>query len=120
VDTNDWDQMDYREIGRGVNADSVLALELEGLRLYEGRTLYKGRVDITVTVYDMSDDGKVVFRRTIPEYTFPRNGARHATEISEARFRSLFVHVLAQQVAKYFCEYHLEDDFARDATSLGI
>lgn len=119
IDHNDWDQFDYREIGRGVEADMVLAIDLDGVSLHEGRTLYKGRADISVKVYDMSKEGKVVFRRTIEEFTFPRNGARHTTEMSEARFRRLFVTVLTEQVAKYFYDYQFEDDFARDTTLLG-
>ena len=119
IDTNGWDEMDYREVGRGVNAERVLAIDIDGLRLHEGRTLYKGRVDLIISVYDMEQEGKVVFRRTIPEFTFPRNGARHATEMSEARFRSLFVTILAKHVAKYFCGYHLEEEFGSDAMFLG-
>jgi len=119
IDSNDWNQMDYREIGRGVNADLVLGLDVGDLRLHEGQTLYQGRVTLTITVYDMQDDGKVAFRRTMPDFTFPQNGPRHATEMTEARFRSLFIEVLAKQVAKYFCPYMFEDDFARDATALG-
>ena len=118
IDTNGWDEMDYREIGRGVEAERVLAIDIDGLRLHEGRTLYKGRVDLVISVYDMEQEGKVVFRRTIPEFTFPRNGARHVTEMSESRFRSLFVTVLAKHVAKYFCEYHLEEEFGSDAVFL--
>ena len=111
--------MDYREIGRGVNADMVLGIDVGDLRLHEGQTLYQGRVTLTITVYDMQDDGKVAFRRTMPDFTFPQNGPRHATEMTEARFRSLFIEVLAKQVAKYFCPYMFEDDFAKDATALG-
>jgi hypothetical protein len=118
IDNNDWDQMDYREIGRGVDAEMVLAIDLDGFRLHEGRTLYRGRTDVVLTVYDMREDGKVVFRKNIPEFSFPRNGARHATELSEASFRRLFVLVLSQHVAKYFHAYHIEDDFATDAMSL--
>lgn len=118
IDSNDWNQMDYREIGRGVNADLVLGLDLSDLRLHEGQTLYQGRVTLTATVYDMQDGGKVAFRRTIPDFTFPQNGPRHATEMTEARFRSLFVEVLSKHVAKYFCAYDFEDDFAQDAKGL--
>jgi hypothetical protein len=118
IDSNDWNQMDYREIGRGVNADMVLGIDVGDLRLHEGQTLYQGRATLTVTVYDMQDDGKVAFRRSIPDFTFPQNGPRHATEMTEARFRSLFVEVLAKQVAKYFCPYMFEEDFAKDATGL--
>jgi hypothetical protein len=120
IDSNGWDEMDYREIGRGVNAERVLAIDIDGLQLHEGRTMYKGRADLTVSVYDMEQDGKVVFRRTIPDFTFPRNGARHATEMSESRFRSLFVTVLADHVAKYFCEYDLEETFGGDALMLDL
>jgi hypothetical protein len=118
IDNNDWDQLDYREIGRGVEADMVLAIELEGFRLHEGMTLYKGRADVTITVFDMSEKGKVVFRKNIPDFAFPRTGARHSTEMSEARFRQLFVGVMAQEVAKYFYDYRIEDDFGGDARSL--
>ena len=118
IDNNDWDQMDYREIGNGVSADMVLAIDVDGVRLHEGMTLYKGRADVAVTVYDMNAGGKVVFRKSVPEFTFPQNGARHSTEMSEAQFRQLFVTVLAQDIAKYFYEYRLEDDFATDARGL--
>ena len=29
IDNNDWNQLDYREIGRGIKADMVLAIDLE-------------------------------------------------------------------------------------------
>ena len=120
IDSNDWNQMDYREIGRGVNADLVLGIDVGDLRLHEGQTLYQGRATLTLTVYDMQEDGKVAFRRTIPDFTFPQNGPRHATEMSEARFRSLFIEVLAKHVTKYFCPYSFEEDFAKDATGLAL
>jgi len=118
IDNNDWDQMDYREIGRGVGVDMVLAIDLSGISLHEGRTLYRGRADAAVTVYDMTDDGKIAFREEIDDFVFPRNGPRPTTELSEGRFRHLFVVVLAQQIAKHFYDYHIEDDFATDALSL--
>jgi hypothetical protein len=54
----------------------------------------------------------------MPDFTFPQNGPRHATEMTEARFRSLFIEVLSKQVAKYFCPYMFEEGFATDATGL--
>ncbi len=119
IDSNDWNQMDYREIGRGVNADMVLGLDLGDLRLHEGQTLYQGRVTLTGTVYDMQDGGKMPFRRTIPDFTFPQNGPRHATEMSETRFRSLFVEVLSKHVAKYFCEYRVRGRFCQGRHGIG-
>lgn len=118
IDNNDWNQIDYREIGRGVAADMVVGIDLDAVRLHEGMTLYKGRADVAVSVYDMSQDGEVVFRKVLPDFTFPQNGARHSTEMSEGQFRQLFITVLAQQCAKYFYDYRIEDDFANDALML--
>ena len=118
IDRNDWNQVDYKEIGLGVKANMVLAIDLDGVRLHEGKTLYKGRASVVVTVYDMTDDGKVVFRRDLTDFSFPKNGARHSTEMSEARFQRLFVEVLAQQVGKYFYSYRREENFANDALLL--
>jgi hypothetical protein len=120
IDSNDWNQLDYREIGRGVHADMVLAIDLARFSLHEGSTLYRGQADVTVTVYDMSDNGKVAFRRNLPDFSFPQNGARHATEMSEAKFRALFVEILAQHVARYFFPYPVQEDFAKDADLLGL
>ena len=120
IDSHDWDQSDYREIGRGVKADMVLAIDLADFRLHQGRTLYRGQADVVVTVYDMADGGGIAFRKEIHDYTFPRNGPRPTTEMSEGRFRHLFVGILAHEIAKYFYDYHLEDDFATDAMSLGV
>jgi hypothetical protein len=33
--------------------------------------------------------------------------------MTEARFRSLFIEVLGKQVAKHFCPYMFEEDFAK-------
>jgi hypothetical protein len=71
-----------------------------------------------VTVYDMTDDGRIAFREEINDFVFPRNGPRPTTELSEGRFRHSFVVMLAQNIAKYFYDYHIEDDFARETVSL--
>ncbi len=118
IDNSDWDQLDYREIGLGVEAEMVLAIDLDGFSLHEGRTLYKGTANVTITVYDMEDGGNVAFREEITDFTFPRTGARHTTEISEPKFRRLFVMVLARNIAKYFHAYNIEDDIATDALTL--
>jgi hypothetical protein len=120
IDNNDWNQLDYREIGRGIKADMVLAIDLANLSLHEGSTLYKGRADITMTVYDMTAEGKPAFRRSLPEFSFPKNSARPTTEMSEAKFRVLFIEVLAQHVARYFCPYPIQEGFAGDAALLGL
>src|SRR5687768_164947 len=86
VDKNDWDEIDYREVGQGVKADKVVAIGISDFRLYEGQTLYRGRANVKVTVFDMKDGGKEVFRRQLPEVRFPNAGVYHSSETSETAF----------------------------------
>jgi hypothetical protein len=115
MDNNNWDQTDYRPVGRGVKADMVVAVEISGFRLYEGSTLYKGRASVTVSVLDMAKDGQVVFRREMPDFTFPSNAGHHTADTTEARFRRMFLHQIATRVARHFYEFDLVETFATDA-----
>lgn len=118
IDRN-WNEVDYREVGRGVKADRVVAIDLKGFRIHEGSALFKGRADLTVSVYDMSDKGREVYRKDISEFTFPVNSHYHATETSENRFRRQFLAVLSREVAKRFYPYEMTEDFGGDPTSVG-
>jgi hypothetical protein len=40
--------------------------------------------------------------------------------MSEAKFRVLFIEVLAQHVVRYFCPYPIQEGFASDAVLLGM
>jgi len=111
IDRKGWDEIDYREVGRGVKADRVVAVDLSGFRIREGASLYKGRADVMVTVFDMTAGGKEVFRKEITEYTYPPNGPFHAAEVSEAKFSKLYLKLLSEEVAKLFHEYDMIDDF---------
>jgi hypothetical protein len=118
VDKNDWDEVDYREVGRGVKATKVVAIDLSGFRLYEGQSLYRGRAVVTVTVLDIEDGGKEAFRRQLPEIKFPTAGVYHSSETSEMAFRRAFIQVIARQVGQYFHNYDAADRFGRDPASL--
>lgn len=118
VDNNDWDRLDYRDIGRGVRADMVVAIDLDNFRLHEDATLYKGRTNWTVTVYDMSKSGDPVFRRSEKNFQFPVNGGQHVSETTEDAFQRKFLLILAEDIAKHFYAYEFKEDFARDALSV--
>lgn len=118
IDRNQWNEIDYVEVGRGVQADLVVALDLESFRLKDGGTLFKGRATAHTTVFDIQNNGKVVFESSTYEFTYPENGARHTTEISESAFRRAFIRGLARQLAKDFFDYDRDEDFAYDATAI--
>lgn len=116
IDNNDWDQTNYLEVGKAVKAELVVGIDLDGYRLHEDATMFKGRANVTVTVYDMSKGGDSVFRRTMPNFSFPLNGGQHVSETTDAQFQRKFLLVLSQDVAKHFYPYEFNDEFARDTT----
>ena len=97
----------------------VLAIDLEEFRLRNGQTMYKGRADVTTSVYDITEDGKLVFRRKLREFTFPVNGGQHTTDTTEGRFLGLFITILAEQLAQYFYDYEFRETIARDTVLIG-
>lgn len=117
LDTNGWSESDYQEIGKGVGADQVLAINMSNLTLRDGMTLYKGKADISVSVYDIADDGKVVYRKNFPEFEYPKIGGPTITDTSEARFNVLFLTVVSKRIATLFYEADPNDMFAIDAIS---
>lgn len=117
LDTNGWSESDYQEIGKGVGADQVLAINMSNVTLRDGMTLYKGKADISVSVYDVADDGKVVYRKNYPDFEYPKIGGPTITDTSEARFNVLFLTVVSKRIATLFYEADPNEMFAMDAVS---
>ncbi len=115
MDSNDWDEMDYRVLGRGINADYLIAIGLDGLSLHDGQTLYKGRATVDVRVYDIPQD-KIAFRADPTEIQYPVNGGQHTADTSEREFRSRYLDVIASRIARQFYSYDVKEDYARDPT----
>lgn len=113
-DRNGWDAIEFLDIGRGVKADKVLGIEMVGLRLREGATLFRGSATITVTVYDIPTD-TVEFRRHLEDFTYPVSAGMYTSETTEFKFRGIYLGVLGSQIARYFHGYDAADSFALDA-----
>lgn len=120
-DTHGWDRVDFREIGRGVNAEKVVAVELESYSIHEGMTLYKGRSMVTTTVYDMSEDeGQVVFSQGPAEYLFPKGHATPVMSNTEQQFEALYLSKLVENISRNFYDYDKAESIAEDATAVGF
>jgi len=119
LDKNDWNELDFVQLGQGLDVDSVVAIELDSFRLYDGMTMYNGHADVSIRVYDVALDGEVVFRRNPFEFTFPKSAPLASTDMSERQFRRMFMNALARRIAKTFYTYDVRDDFAADNT-LGL
>jgi len=113
-DRNGWDAIEFLDIGRGVKADKVVGIEMTNLRLKDGATLYRGRAEVTVSVYDM-DSGSLEFRRHLDDFTYPVTAGMYTSETTETKFRGLFLGVLASKIGRYFHGYDFSDTVALDA-----
>lgn len=117
IDRNGWNESDFLKLGRGVGAEKVVAIEIGAYSIHEGSTLYKGRTDLSVTVYDLEKDGMIDFMFGPTEYSFPKNG-RPAIQTSDRQFEAFFLANLTETISQQFCPYDRVDQVARDAMSL--
>lgn len=115
IDNNDWDRVSYKDVGRGVDAEMVVAIDLAAFIADEQAGLYRGQANYTIKVLDMKRDGILVYERPDPEYLFPRKG-EPAEGVSGTRFRSLFLKILANDIARDFYDYDLAEDVALNAS----
>lgn len=119
-DRNEWNQIDYIELGRGVGADMVVAVDLGTFSLHDGPTLFRGRCDAQITVYDLLDEGKIVYDSRPPQIQYPVNVGQHVADISEREFRTKFISVVANELGHHFYAYDLIENYGRDAEMLEL
>lgn len=117
IDSHSHENADYLEIGKGVKADRVVAVEVLNLSVKNGATLFQGKSDIAVTVYDIPAGGKILYQKNIPEFVFPKMGGPSITDVSEAKFRARYLAIVARTVATLFYPVDSTADFALDATA---
>lgn len=115
TDEHTWEE--FTEIGEALEADLVLAIELQDFRLYQGQTLYQGRARGAVKIYDMNNDGEVVFQKSLPQYVYPPNTGIPTSDKTEEDFRRQFVFTLADAIGRCFYSHDASIDFARDAAA---
>ena len=112
LDEHAW--VDYETVGKSLDADYVVGIDLERFRLHEGSTLYRGRATATVRVYDIAK-GEVAFEKRIDDFAFPANSAIPATDRSETEFRGMFLQMLSQRISRLFHAYESRDTFAEES-----
>jgi hypothetical protein len=116
ADENTWEE--FTEVGKAMKADMVVGIELESFSVLQGQTLYQGRADAVLRVYDCKKGGKVVFEKKLPQAIYPPNAPIPTSERREADFRIEFEAVLADQIARHFYAHDPYADMAQDASAL--
>ena len=109
-----------RNRAKPLKADKVVGLDLEQFSLYEGQTLYQGRADIHVWVYDMQTGGghRAVWNMKLPQTLYPATAAVSISDKTEDAFRRDYLAVLSDHISRLFYEHERLVDFASDADSL--
>jgi hypothetical protein len=112
IDENAW--VDYPTLGKSLDADLVVGIDLEQFRLHEGSTLYRGRSTARVRVFDVATK-EVLFEKRFDDFSFPANSAIPATDRSEPEFRGMFLQMLSQKISRCFHAYESREVFAEDS-----
>lgn len=116
ADENDWEE--YNVLGKNVGADLVVGLDLEEFSLYQGQTLYQGKANVSIGVYDAKGGKEPIWEKSLPQMLYPPTGGIAASEKPEHQFRRQFLMTIAEQVARHFYEHDPTTDFASDSTAL--
>lgn len=112
-DQNGWDTIDFAAIGKAVDADKVLAIELANLQLRDGSTTYRGQADVNIMVLDPSS-GDVLYQKQVDEFQYPVSAGQPITETTERRFRKLYMTMLAKHIGRHFHPFDASELFALD------
>ncbi|MEI6240723.1 MAG: hypothetical protein WCR51_10060 [Planctomycetia bacterium] len=111
IDEHAW--VDYPTVGKALDADMVVGIDLEEFRLHEGVTLYRGRATAHVRVFDVAA-GKVVFEKRYDDFQYPADGAVPTSDRTEPQFRGMFLQILAGRIARSFHAYDSRTSFAEE------
>jgi hypothetical protein len=116
TDENNWDE--YPQVGKALDADIVVGIDLTSFSTYQGPTLYQGKATASIRVFDLKDDNKVVYEKDLPQIIYPPNIPVPSADKSEADFRREFTGKVAALIARHFYTYDGNDDMAVDAQAL--
>lgn len=107
----------FEEVGRGVDADYVLGIELQNISLRESQVLFKGRAEIYFELVNCATRERLV-EEQLPELQYPPNMPIQASETNEHTFRRHFVDYLAHEIGKFFYSYDPQYDYSRDVDAM--
>ncbi|MBX7169091.1 MAG: hypothetical protein K1X74_22335 [Pirellulales bacterium] len=116
TDENDW--LEFKEVGKALDADRVVAVDLESFSIYQGPTLYQGNSQVRVQVLDMHAGGEVIFEKRLPSNEYPVNTGVPTSEREEEEFRREYVAILADRIGRCFYPHDSFQKVAGDTDAL--
>lgn len=116
VDENLWN--DYVEVGKALGADVVVGIDLYDFNILLDQTLYQGRANAAVRVYDCKTNGDPIFERELSQLLYPPNVGIPTSDRPEAAFRREYIGVLADQIGRHFYAHDAYANYAMDAKAM--
>ena len=110
VDEHSWEE--YNEVGKALDADYVVGVDLESFSIFQGQTVFQGKADVVLKVFDGKQDDPV-FERRLPEIVYPPHNPRSTYDERESEFRCEYIGVLADHIARHFYPHDPYADFAQ-------
>ena len=117
-DENGYDEIDFVAIGEAVKADKVVGIQVSNMTLLDGQSLYRGRSDVSIQVFDPKTN-ELLFSRDLDEYTYPESAGQHVSETTETKFQKLYLTVLSERIGRMFHPYDFSDTVALDGRIAG-
>lgn len=114
MDENSWD--DPTEVGQAVDAEMVVAIDLESFTLMEHQTLYRGKANVSIKVYDMKTK-EVVWEEFPPQTIYPPNTGVPTTERQTPQFQREFLAVVANDIGEKFYDHDNYNRYAADTNA---
>lgn len=105
---------DMVKLGKRLDAEYLVAVQLSDLELHDGPTLYKGRCKCMVSVYKVPDGETPVFVKDHSNFSAPASGISK-TAMDEAKFQGIYLGLLAKFIAMNFHPHERGADVAIDA-----
>jgi hypothetical protein len=105
--------IDYARMGKSLKADKVLLVEFGSFSYRDNATLYQGRADFNITVFD-TETGEREYEFTEPDMVFPSDTAYHLTDMSDDKFRRAFIAWIAADIGRRFHMNDFPKQFAKE------
>jgi hypothetical protein len=112
-----WRSLSPFEVGKKMDTDYVINLEINSMSLYESglNQLFRGRAEISVSVTDLSklDGESTVFSK---EYSteYPSRGPKDVNDSNPQQFRSEFMMHIAKDLSRFFSSYPTDEKYDLD------
>lgn len=115
----EWKELSPREIGKVLEVDYVIYLEIRELKLYEkgaGQELFRGRAKIQVSLANLKDEDD--FESGLSReftHTFPKSGPKpRDLDLSVPAFKEAFFNSVGRELSWWFTKHPRIKHYAHD------